>query len=189
MRRDITLPSGRFLLRIEPRLHASLQASARAAGLSLNEYCRRSLASPGSSPGAGRPASDVVERAASLFAGALVGVLLYGSHARGEAETTSDVDVLIVVDRSVNITRGLYRRWDESPVSFEGRPVDPHFAHLPEATERASGLWAELALDGIVIFERGLELSRALVRIRREVAAHGLLRRVVHGQPYWTTRA
>lgn len=187
MRDDTTLPSGRFLLRIDPGLHAKLQRCARAAGLSLNEYCRRSLTAPVASPGLVRPAVDVVQRAAALLGERLVGVLLHGSYARGDAHTSSDVDVLIAVDRSEPLTRDLYRRWDENPVTFEGRAIDPHFAHLPDVPERASGLWAELALDGIVLFERNFELSRALVHIRRGVAANGLLRRVVHGQPYWTT--
>ena len=33
------LPSGRFLLRIEPGLHALLRDEAERRGMSLNEYC------------------------------------------------------------------------------------------------------------------------------------------------------
>lgn len=185
MKRDTGLPSGRFLLRIDPPLHAALRRAAQEAGISLNDYCGRSLAAPPGRAGALRPAADVVRRAASLFGEHLVGVLVYGSFARGDAEASSDVDVLIVVDRSVRLTRALYRQWDETPVTWEGRSLDPHFAHCSEPGEPPSSLWAELALDGIVLFERELALSRALVRIRRDILDRRLVRHVVHGQPYW----
>ncbi len=178
-------PSGRFLLRIDPALHAALRRAAREAGVSLNDYCGRSLAAPAGRAGGAGPAADVVRRAAEFFGEQLEGVLLYGSLARGEAEASSDADVLVVVERRVRLTRALYRRWDEAPVAWEERRIDPHFAHLPALSGPPSGLWAELALDGIVLFERGLALSRALVRIRHEILDGRLERRVVHGQPYW----
>lgn len=49
-----------------------------------------------------------------------------------------------------------------------------------------TGLWAEVAMDGVVLFERGLKLSMALVRIRREIISGRLVRRLVHGQPCWS---
>lgn len=35
----------------------------------------------------------------AIYTGRLKGVYLYGSHARGEADSESDVDVLVVLDR------------------------------------------------------------------------------------------
>ncbi|MCI0434182.1 MAG: type II toxin-antitoxin system HicB family antitoxin, partial [Gemmatimonadetes bacterium] len=64
------LPSGRFVMRIDPALHAALRDAARAAGLSLNDYCVRKLAAPGSPVG---PAEEVLKRAASLLGAGLVG--------------------------------------------------------------------------------------------------------------------
>ena len=81
--------------------------------------------------------------------------------------------------------RALYRRWDEQPVAWNGRTVEPQFVSLPAEDENLEGLWAEVALDGIIVFERGLKLSLRLVRLRREIAAGRLIRRIVHGQPYW----
>ena len=52
-----------------------------------------------------------------------------------------------------------------------------------------SGLWAEVALDGTVLFDRGWMLSARLARVRRAIADGRLVRRVVHGQPYWTETA
>lgn len=180
--RDRELPSGRFVLRLDPRLHGSLRRAAAAAGLSLNEYCVRSLAG---SRGLVGPGWRAVERAAGVVDAGLVGVVVYGSWARGEAASRSDVDVLVVVDREVPVVRGLYARWDEEPLWWEGRRVEPHFVHLPAAGERPSGTWAEVAIDGIVLFDRELTVSRALVRLRRLIVEGGLVRRESHGQPYW----
>ncbi|MFQ5745049.1 MAG: nucleotidyltransferase domain-containing protein [Acidobacteriota bacterium] len=73
-------------------------------------------------------AAAVVERAASLFGGALVGVAVFGSWARDELDEDSDVDLLVVVDDRVRITRQRYRHWDRSPLYWGGRIVVPHVA-------------------------------------------------------------
>src|SRR5262249_29325215 len=94
-------------------------------------------------------------------------------------------DVLVVVESRAPLTRTLYRRWDEHPLAWEGRPVEPHFVHLRGPGERATGLWAEAAVDGVILFERGSETSARLAQVRRDSVAGRLVRRVVHGQPYW----
>jgi len=180
--------SGRFVLRLPPAFHALLQAAARDAGVSLNEYCLRRLATAGPGLALAEDASTLARRAAELLGDALVAVVVYGSWTRGEAHAGSDVDVLVVVEPRMALTRSLYRQWDQRPLSWQGRRVDPHFVHPPD--ERPSGgVWAEVAVDGVVLFERGLRLSADLARIRRDIAAGRLVRRVVHGQPYWTVAA
>ena len=194
MGRDTTKPtrrihataSGRFVLRISPGLHAALRRAATEAGLSLNDYCARKLAAPLGNLAALRGGSETVERAARLFGDRLVGVAAFGSWARGEPVKGSDVDVLVVLDRRVTLARELYLTWDEAPVSWGGRAVEPHFVHLPEPEEGVAGIWAEVALDGLVLFEQGLRLSTRLVQVRREIAAGRIVRRVAHGQPSWT---
>ena len=185
------LPSGRFVLRIDPTLHATLREAASRAGVSLNEYCARKLADGGLA-GSG-PAWKAVERASAVLDDDLVGVAVYGSWARGETGDLSDVDVLVVVDADRPVTRGLYRRWDEEPVFWadpdspagEGRRVEPHFVHLPPSGEVPSGTWAEIALDGIVVFDPDLALSRRLVELRASILEGRVERHEVHGQPYW----
>lgn len=177
------LPSGRFLLRIDPGLHATLRTAAAQAGLSLNEYCARKLA--GGGVGYGDPGWQAVERAAAVAGGSLRAVAVYGSWARGEPMESSDVDVLVVLGSSMPINRGLYRRWDEEPVHWEGRRVEPHFVHLPLPGHPPSGTWLEVALDGIVLFDRNLILSRRLVELRKLILDGSMERREVHGQPYW----
>ena len=177
--------SGRFLLRISPGLHGALRRSALEAGVSLNDYCARKLAVPAGNLFALEGAVLAVERAAAMVGDRLVGVAAFGSWARKQQADASDVDLLIVVETSVELTRELYRRWDDAPVAWEGRAVEPHFAHLPEEGRVAGGLWAEVALDGIVLFERGLALSQRLVEVRRDIVAGRIVRKIAHGQPYW----
>jgi hypothetical protein len=179
--------SGRFLLRIEPGLHAALRAAAEEAELSLNEYCRRKLMAPGL-PVSG-PATEVVNSAVGIVGGALVGVVAFGSWARDELTAGSDVDVLVIVSADVAIRRELYRGWDGNPVSWGPHPVEPHFVHLPDPEARVSALWAEVAVDGVVLFERGLQVSRLLGAVRRRIAEGSLVRRRIHGQPYWVEAA
>lgn len=181
------MPSGRFLLRIEPQLHALLRNEADRAELSLNEYCARKLAAPGVDVAG--PAIATVRQAATVAEGRLMGLLAFGSWARGEAADESDVDILVVVSPEIVLERELYRRWDASPLRWEGRRVEPHFVHLPDPDERVTGLWAEAAIDGIVLFDPGRVLARHLVGVRRRILAGGLIRREVHGHPYWVEAA
>lgn len=182
-------PSGRFLLRIEPGLHAALRRAAEAAGLSLNEYCARKLAVPSGSTALSEGAGRALAHAAEVLGDDLRAAVVYGSWARGEAGEESDVDLLLVVDDRRAITRDLYRDWDRAPVSWDGLEVEPHFVHLPPTNRPASGLWGEVALDGVVLFERGGRLSAALARVRRDLAEGRLVRKQVQGQPYWVHAA
>ncbi len=179
-----SLPSGRFNLRIEPELHASLRAAARSANTSLNEYCARRLAAPGA-PLDPDPAA-VVRRATQVLEAALLGVVAFGSWARGEETASSDLDVLLVADRAVPISRALYRGWDAGPdLSWDGHEVTPHFVHLPPRAAAVSGLWAEVATDGLILFERRLVVSRHLANVRRRLLDGELSVRVLGGQRYW----
>jgi len=176
-------PSGRFVLRIDPDLHASLRQSASDAGMSLNEFCSRSLALPR----ADLPDQilEALKRAIDLMGTNILGVVAFGSWARGEMVEGSDVDLLIVLRSEVDIDRSLYRAWDRSPLKWNGHFIEPHFVHLPVDGARITGLWAEVVLDGILLFDRDLALSRRLVEIRRRIASGELIRRWSGGHPYW----
>lgn len=186
-RGGIRAPSGRFVLRIDPALHAALRRAAAASGSSLNEFCARKLAQPAGVVAEDEGLQAVVGRCGELFQQALVGVLVHGSWARGEEQDGSDVDVLVVVEESVSIDRDLYRRWDAyGSLAIEDHEVEVHFARLPSGEEEVTPLWAEIALDGIVVVERDRAVSRLLAKIRSRIASGRLVRRIVHGQPYWT---
>ena len=181
--------SGRFVLRIDPGLHAALREAALKAGVSLNELCARKLAAPASSLDGWDLAVEAVRRAATLVGGSLIGVVVFGSWARAELHDRSDVDVLVVVDDDLELSRRLYLGWDEAPIRWRGHRVEPHFVHLPAPTRTLVGLWAEVATDGIILFTRDLDLPNLLAGVRRDIAAGRIIRRVVHGQPYWTEAA
>lgn len=177
-----SLPSGRFVLRIKPELHGALRDQADACGLSLNEYCARRLAAPGSNVTG--PSADAVSRAISVAGDSVLGIIAFGSWARDETGESSDVDLLVIVEPALPITRELYREWDQAPLRWGSHRIEPNFVRMPD-TDELSGLWAEAAVDGIVLFERGLEVSRRLAELRREIASGRILRREASGQPYW----
>ena len=175
--------SGTFVLRLDPRLHALLRHEAVAAGTSLNEWCSLSLAAPGAA-GLSAAAEVVVMIRAGLGAD-LLGVVAYGSFARGELAAGSDVDLLVVLSEGVKITRSLYRQWDGVVPAWEGREIDLHFVHLPDRDDPVSGTWAEAGVCGIVLYDHDLLVSRRLIDIRSRIAGGELTRRMAQGQPYW----
>lgn len=175
--------SGRFVLRLPPALHAALRDAAREAGLSLNEYCVRALVSAhGAVVG---PGAAVAVRAAKVFGDELVGVVAHGSWARGEAAVSSDVDVLVVLAPTARITRKTYGTWDLEANTHDGRALDVHFATLPRSDGDPGPLWLEVAIDGIVVFDRDHQVTRYLGEVRRLVAAGAWTRQLAHGHPYW----
>ena len=176
--------SGRFVLRMPPTLHARLHDAAQSSGLSLNAFCVRSLLAVDVGIGS-EDVTSLLARARAVTDGALNAVVLHGSWVRGESTPGSDVDALLVIDSRLALSRQLYRAWDSEPVRWRGRLVDPHFVH-PAAEGEYSGLWAEVALDGIVLVDRDWKVSKHLAHVRSAIAAGRLARSVVHGQPYWT---
>jgi hypothetical protein len=177
------MASGKLLLRMDHELHEVLQGQASKVDVSLNDLCCERLYLP--SPL--RILPDEV-RAAILAAqksagSSLVGVMLFGSWARGQQTDTSDVDLLIVLDADARISRSLYSKWQQHATSV--RKCEPHFVVLPQDTKRVSGLWAEIAMDGVVLVDPQLQIQRYLMRIRRALAEGRLFAKKVHGQTYW----
>ena len=129
--------------------------------------------------------SELVARANEAFGQDLRGVILYKSWARGDATPSSDIDVMIVLDPRVPLNMQLYEGWEEREWRVDTHVLDVHFAHIPDGEKLPSGLWAEIALDGKVVYESELVVTRTLVTMRRRIAAGELGRRSSHGQPYW----
>ena len=180
--------AARVLLRLPADLHRSLTRAAAAAGLSFNEFCVRRLAGASLASAADRwdaARTAIVARAQETVGEALVGVIALGSWARGEAGPGSDIDVLVVVDRRVELTRDLYRYWDRRPLALEGRPVDAHFVHLPADAGLPGAVWCEAAVDGLVWYDLRGDVTTALISARRAIAEGRVVRAFAHGQPYW----
>jgi predicted nucleotidyltransferase len=179
-------PSGRFVIRLRPSVHESLRKEAKRRQLSLNVYCQQaleaSLVNNVLSGGIEPAKAPLVTAISDLVGDALEGVVLFGSMARGESRASSDRDLLVIVRRSLPLTRGLYTRWDES--SFPGE-VSPHFVHVPLQAMDAGSLWLEAAVDGIVIYEVNEEVSRFFGSVRRLIASGRLKQLSAHGHHYW----
>lgn len=173
-------------MRIPPELHARASRRAGERGVSLNELCRTAI----------ERETDEVERveatagirhpwvvaAREILEDDLIGVVLFGSRARGEHRPSSDVDLLVVVSEGRNLNRELYRRWDRAGLDDH---VNPHFVRLPHVLADAGSLWFEVSLDGIILYEGDLRITTFLQTVRRAIADGRLQRGHAHGHPYW----
>jgi predicted nucleotidyltransferase len=182
--------SGRFVIRLPPRLHAILKRRARNDGVSLNGLCLEALQTfTGAGVHGGQEDKSVdLEAVRGMFGPALTGVILFGSTARGESRESSDIDLLIVLEEKLTLARSLYERWDRTFTGTAGSSVSPHFVHLPRDEEKAGSLWCEAALDGVVLLDPEGAVVRLLRRIRRSMAEGSLQRKSAYGHPYWIRR-
>lgn len=175
-----------MLLRLPSRLHGTISDEAASAGLSVNEYCVRRLRAATGPLTLHAGAQAVITRADEMFGDRLVGLILHGSFARQEARVSSDVDVLVVVESSVRLARSLYRAWDATPLTWDGRTVDGHFVHLPSDAAPAGSVWCEAAIEGIVLRDPDGRIDAALRRVRAAIAGGTFVRKRAHGHRYWT---
>ena len=69
--------------------------------------------------------------------------------------------------------------------SHPERRVEPLFLQLPESSDETRGVWFELALDGIVLLDNELKVSRFLSQTRRLITDGAVRRMSSYGVPYW----
>jgi predicted nucleotidyltransferase len=192
-------PRSTLVLRLPSSLHQQLKQEARSADVSLNKHCTTLLSKRTRDSSAKRlpvsltlaadpsprttPLQDLSTRVLETWGGDIEGLVLFGSFARGRHTANSDIDLLVVLNGSVTLDRDVYARWQLR--KFDGREVAPLFVQIPAEGERIGGLWFEVALDGMVLFDRDLHLSRFLSQVRDLVAGGRVRRMVTHGHPYW----
>lgn len=180
--------SGRFVLRIQADLHRRLRREADQAGLSLNRFCAK-LLDEGTIGNrlALRTAAPEIPEILSSWEDKLEGIFLFGSVAREEAGKSSDVDLLFVLRDGVELSRELYRKWEEeSERRSWNRKLSPHFVKLPASESDAGSIWLETAIDGIAIWDRDGKVSAFLSTLRHAIAEGRIRREYSHGHPYWS---
>lgn len=115
----------------------------------------------------------------------LVSIVLFGSHARGEAKQTSDYDLFIIArelpakpfKRILFIRDALKNRFDEK-ICIIAKTREEVLSDFPP-------LFLNLALDGIILFDRDDFFGKMQIRIKEIIHQAGLHRKRDNGDFYW----
>lgn len=170
-----------FLLRLPLNLYERLKSDANKRELSVNSYSKQILM-------CGAPFPEIFisiqSLLLSLFPEDIVGILIFGSFARGEAFDSSDIDVLLIINSSIPIERDLYEKVDR--LKLGGREISVTIVHLPKEVSDVGSLWLEVALDGIVIYDPDIKVSQFLMLVKQYILKGSVQRRISYGVPYWT---
>ena len=190
--------SGKFVLRLDPEIHAQLIEIKEEKNISLNELCKGYITSSLYSSTRNATHSTIWTRLAwycMRYFPDFNGIVLFGSVARGEATENSDCDVAVILNRGANINRKLYKQWEVLeeawekeygiPLKFQNWELQPSIISLPELGTSTTSLWAELSIDGIVLSENKFSISRYLSFARREISSGKLIRKTSYGHGYW----
>lgn len=188
-----------LIVRMSKSQHVNLVNAAKRCDLSINKFILSLLAKEDliSSVGqyqsqslnlltAGVELSDLKDSLVKVYGSKLIAIAIFGSVARGTASLSSDLDLLIVLDRSVKIERDLYDQL--SLRKLLNRDLSPVYVNLPE-TSSVSPFWMEIAMDGVVIYDKDLILNRFLIFVRDLIVKNSWYRKFSHGQPYWVKSA
>ena len=171
----------KILLRIPASLHEQIKARAKAAKISINSLLQRYIEQGALGVTAVSGTDEIIRAADAQFGSNFIGLLLFGSRARGDAHDTSDTDIMLVVDPSVRIDRAAYRYWDQN--TPEG--ISIQISHLPAAPREAGSLWLECALDGRVLHDPSGRIVEFLNHARGYITSGAVIRKTTHGQGFW----
>lgn len=119
------------------------------------------------------------------FQGTLWGLVLFGSAARGEAQEASDLDLLVVADglpekftTRMRLLRSLLPGNLRGKVSFIAKTRAEFEGGFPSS-------YLDLALDGIILYDREDYMKQKLERIRSLIQTAGLTRRRTEYGFFW----
>jgi len=106
----------------------------------------------------------------------LLAVVLFGSQARGEADPQSDWDLLVIACNlpSKTLARHFYLK-TMLPAAWRAR-ISLLTKTPQEFESRLPPLYLDIALDGIVLFDRQEYITRRLEWIRQQIQRHHLQR-------------
>jgi hypothetical protein len=171
----------KILLRIPTSLHEQVKARAKAAKISINSLIQRYIEQGALGVTALAGSGEIIKAADAQFGLNFIGLMLFGSRARGDAHDTSDTDLLLVVEPSVRIDRALYRYWDHN--TPEG--ISIQISHLPAMPSEAGSLWLECALDGRILHDPSGRIADFLNSARSYITSGAVVRKTTHGQGFW----
>ncbi|MBI3763199.1 MAG: nucleotidyltransferase domain-containing protein [Chloroflexi bacterium] len=127
-----------------------------------------------------------VEKLVAALGENLVGVVLYGSHARREAREGSDVDLFVIAH---GLPERRYDRCIQLQALVRGINDAPDFSVLgktpAEFESQFPSLYLDLGTDGILLFDRDGYTASKLDRVRQIIAQAGLVRERIDGDMYW----
>ncbi|MEW6686825.1 MAG: nucleotidyltransferase domain-containing protein [Candidatus Edwardsbacteria bacterium] len=119
--------------------------------------------------------ADFIERLKKGFPEDLWGVILFGSRARSEAELNSDYDVFVIInnylphkpiERQEFIMDKLRKKWGMNIIAKTKQEFESSFPSL----------YLDLALDGIILFDRDNYTEKKLAQITKLMEEAGLVR-------------
>jgi hypothetical protein len=176
--------SSKILLRIPEALHTRIKARAAKLGVSVNTFIERTLERGLLGDSTAEIETTIINTAVKTYGDDFLGLLLFGSRARGDAHDLSDTDLLLVVRDSLRIERELYRPWDSTLPDT----VSLHLAHLPPDPRAPGSLWLECALDAKIVFDPTGVIGSTLRSLKELITSGTIVRRETHGQGFWMPR-
>jgi predicted nucleotidyltransferase len=115
----------------------------------------------------------------------LIAVALFGSRARGDASENSDWDFLVLArDLPERVLQRHLWLKGMLPAAWRGRSAI--LAKTPPEFEASlPGLYLDIALDGILLYDTDGYMAARLVRLRRLIKTHGLHRETNQRDLIW----
>lgn len=116
----------------------------------------------------------------------LISIILFGSHARGDAKIKSDYDIFIIAEdlpsrpfpRLLFIRTPLKGQFDER-LCIIAKTREEILSSFPP-------LFLDLGLDGIILYDKDNFFKQIQVRIKEIIQQAGLQRKKMNGDFYWT---
>jgi predicted nucleotidyltransferase len=106
----------------------------------------------------------------------LIAIVLFGSRARGEADAGSDWDLLLIADE---LPRKAFDRhlFIKQLLPPDRRGIVSVLAKTPEEFDAAlQTIYLDIAVDGIILFDKNNYMADRLAILNRQLEAHGLYR-------------